>query len=66
MSEVTLIFQMKSLENAVYFVETADEAVFQRAFDQIKQDVAMVDLLEAAFAKAKEPKQAWRGMNGRK
>lgn len=65
-AEVTLIFPMKTWENAVYFVETADDAVFKRAFEQFKQDVAMVDLLEAAFAKAKEPKQAWRGISGRK
>lgn len=65
-AEVTLIFPMKTWENAVYFVETADDAVFKRAFEQFKQDVAMVELLEAAFAKAKEHKPAWRGVNGRK
>lgn len=65
-AEVTLIFPMKTWEKAVSFVEKADDAVFKRAFEQFKQDMAMVDLLEAAFANAKERKPLGRGLVGRR
>jgi len=63
---VTITYPMTVWANACRWVETADDERFRKAFEQLKQDAALVDMMENALTRAKEPSRNWRGMSGRK